>query len=64
MVTTSVSYLTGRLPLAERAAACSGLGGGIAANRLPLRGDTAGAGEELPETPKDLRALGVDEVCG
>lgn len=58
VVTRTVPYLTGRLPLAERAAARSGPGGGLALNRPPWGAET------VPETPKDLCALGVDEVCG
>lgn len=61
VVHSAVSYLNGCLPLAERAPACSGSGGGLALDRLsPL----PGMGEKVPETPKDLRAFGVDEVCG
>lgn len=38
VATQTVSYLYGCLPLAERAAACSGLGGDLALDCLPPRG--------------------------
>jgi hypothetical protein len=61
VVICTVSCLNGRLPLAERAAVRSDLGSGLALDRLALSG--GGTGEKVPETPKDLRAFGVDEVC-
>ena len=52
MVTNTVSYLIGRLPLAERAAVRSGPGGGLAPYcPAPLEAQ----GETVPETPKGLR---------
>lgn len=60
VVICTVSCLNGRLPLAERAAVRSDLGSGLALDRPALSG---GMGEKVPETPKDLRAFGVDEVC-
>jgi hypothetical protein len=60
VVNGAFSYLNGCLPLAERAAACSGSGGGLALACSPPRG----WGDKVPETPRDLCALGVDEVCG
>jgi len=60
VVICTVSCLNGHLPLAERAAVRSDLGSGLALDRPTL---SEGTGEKVPETPKDLRAFGVDEVC-
>lgn len=60
VVICTVSCLNGRLPLAERASVRSDPGSGLALDRPALSG---GTDEKVPETPKDLRAFGVDEVC-
>jgi hypothetical protein len=41
----------------------SGPGGDLASDRLKAPSLATG-GETTPETPQDLRAWGVDEVCG